>query len=284
MQRFLFVAIGLFLPASLLGQETKQDPNKEAAPVAVPYRLTDTQHVMVRVKINDKGPFNFIVDTGAPIMFFATGPAKKMGLEPKEKALNVLDKVEIEGGLVLTNVKCRIETPFQLEGMNGMGLAGTELHGILGYTVLAKYRMHIDLTKKKMQWTPLAFDPPPPQPIKDKGNSQAGLEMIGTLMKFIGLLSGMKPAGPPQPRGSVGIELAEKDDAVVVTRVLEQSPAANAGLKAQDRILQVGKDEVKTIADVRRHTATVLAGQTVRLVIGRGDEKMEVELKAGEGL
>ena len=31
----------------------------------VPYRLTDTNHFLVRVRINGKGPFNFLVDSGA---------------------------------------------------------------------------------------------------------------------------------------------------------------------------------------------------------------------------
>src|SRR5262249_53014451 len=50
-------------------------------PIAVPYKLLDTKHVMVRVKMNGKGPFNLIMDTGAPALFFATEAAKKAGLE-----------------------------------------------------------------------------------------------------------------------------------------------------------------------------------------------------------
>ena len=35
----------------------------------VPYRITDTKHVLVRVKLNGTGPYNFILDTGAPSVF-----------------------------------------------------------------------------------------------------------------------------------------------------------------------------------------------------------------------
>ena len=48
----------------------------------VPYRLTDTNHFLVRVRINGKGPFNFLVDTGAPALYVATETARKIGLEP----------------------------------------------------------------------------------------------------------------------------------------------------------------------------------------------------------
>ena len=37
--------------------------------------------------------------------------------------------------------------------MNGLGLAGVELHGMIGYNVLARYRMEIDFTRDKMTWT-----------------------------------------------------------------------------------------------------------------------------------
>jgi hypothetical protein len=38
----------------------------------VPYRNTDTNHALVRVRVNGKGPFNFLVDTGAPLLIIST--------------------------------------------------------------------------------------------------------------------------------------------------------------------------------------------------------------------
>src|ERR1035438_1815185 len=66
-----------------------QPPAKEKDPqigrsFQVPYRLTDTNHFLVRVRINGKGPFNFLVDTGAPALYVATETAKKIGLKPAE--------------------------------------------------------------------------------------------------------------------------------------------------------------------------------------------------------
>src|SRR5207249_11448573 len=133
---------------------------------------------------------NFIVDTGAPILFVSTPVGKKLGLAADVKGITVLDKLEFEGGLALEKVKCRVETPFQLEGMNGMGMAGVELHGILGYTVLAHFRMEFDFTRDKMTWTRLAFEPPPPQPVGGKGPQE--LEAIGGLMKAVAFLMGVQ--------------------------------------------------------------------------------------------
>ena len=122
--------------------------------VEVPYRLTRTQHILVRTKINGKGPFHFIVDTGCPILLISEEAAKKAGLTDK-KGRATIDRFELEGGLVQEKVAARVETPFQIEGMNNMGLPGIELHGLMGYTVLAKYRIEMDLSRDRMRWTPL---------------------------------------------------------------------------------------------------------------------------------
>src|SRR4051812_28168678 len=52
----------------------------------IPYRLTETNHALVRVRIDGKGPFNFLVDTGAPALYVGTEAARKAGLEPPGRA------------------------------------------------------------------------------------------------------------------------------------------------------------------------------------------------------
>jgi serine protease DegQ len=156
--RLLAAALAaLCLVPPLWGDEAKKP---DARTYEVPYRMTNFNHVMVRAKINGKGPFNFIVDTGAPALFVSTAAARQAGVEPDGKGWGTFDRFEIEGGVVLEKQKGRIEDPFQLEGMNGMGLAGVELHGMIGYTVLAKYRIEFDFTRNKkpaLEVQPRAF-------------------------------------------------------------------------------------------------------------------------------
>ncbi|MCS7045287.1 MAG: PDZ domain-containing protein [Gemmataceae bacterium] len=278
LRRLLQALVFLGCAASAHAGDSKAD----APSTAVPYRLTDTQHVLVRVKINDKGPFNFIVDTGCPVLIVATPVAKKIGLQA-EKGWAVLDKLELEGGLSQSKVKARVETPFQLEGMNGMGLAGVELHGLLGYSVIAKYKMEFDFTRDQLRWKPLAYDPPEPRPIGVKGGA-GGLEMIAGLMKFLTVLSGLKPAPPPVPRGFLGFQMSQANDGVAVSAVLAKSPAAEAGLRKGDRLLEIDGATITSIADVQRATARLVAGTELRLRIQRGTEKQELKITAGHGL
>ena len=135
----------------------------------VPYRLTDTNHFLVRARINGKGPFNFLVDSGAPALFISTETAKKIGLKPApDDFWTPVDRLDLEGGSRLTGLKARVEDPFQLVGMNALGLPGASIDGILGFTILARFRLEIDLTKDRMTWTRLDHDPrdPPVPPHK----------------------------------------------------------------------------------------------------------------------
>jgi hypothetical protein len=282
--RWLFIALLFASPAVLHAQETKKDGDKktEAKPVLVPFRLTDTNHTMVRLKINGKGPFNFIVDTGCPVLLIAEPVGKQVGLNI-EKGWSVLDKLELEGGLALTKVKARVETPFQITGINRMGLAGVELHGMIGYTVLAKYKMDFDYTKKQMTWTPLAFDPPPPMPLGGKANT-AGMDTMVALVEVLSFLAGGGLPPPAQPRGFFGFELEEKDKAVYVAKVLEKSPAAEAGLQKGDRLLTAQGKEVGSIDALLRQASKITASKTLRLTIERDNEKQELKITAGDGL
>src|SRR5918996_752957 len=91
--RFLLTLVILAAPAFAFAQESEK-----TKPAIVPYRLTDTQHVLVRIKLNGKGPFNFVVDTGCPVLVINTPVAKKAGLEEKNGVAGQ-DNFEVAGRL-----------------------------------------------------------------------------------------------------------------------------------------------------------------------------------------
>ena len=127
----------------------------------VPYRLTKTQHVLVRAKINGKGPFNFIVDTGARPCSSAEGGQEASASKPDKKGWSDFRPLRDRGRRRDRKGQGPGRDLFQLEGMNGLGLAGVELHGVIGYNVLARYRIEYDFTRHKLAWTKLDFEPPP---------------------------------------------------------------------------------------------------------------------------
>ena len=86
-----------------------------------------------------------------------------------------------------------------------------------------------------------------------------------------------------------GFDLSEQDNQVTVVRVVPKSPAAEAGLKPDDRILEAkgevrgeedGKyEEVRFANDIVRQAATVSFGKNLTLKIEREQKKHEVTMK-----
>ena len=281
--RALWLCAGLALS---LGAPLRADEPKKAdlKTYEVPYQLTKTQHILVRAKINGKGPFNFILDTGAPALFVATKAAKKAGVEPDKKGWGAFDKFEIEGGVPVPKAKGRIEDPFQLEGMNGLGLAGAELHGMIGYNLLARYRIEIDLTRDKMTWTELDYDPPLPKGLDGGKGGLPEMDALGGVMKLFGGLLGRKAKPEVVARGFLGLELAGSEGKVTVSKVLEKGPADRAGVKAGDRLTEFDGQKVESDAGLLKLAAQMTAGKAVKLTVLRGDKQQVITVRAGEGL
>jgi hypothetical protein len=284
--KYLLVATFLGVALSTAGAADKKDPPpppKTSTTYEIPYRLTDTKHVLVRVKLNGKGPFNFIIDTGAPALIMTEAVAKKVGGKD-EDGWTMFDKIDIEGGLSIPNPRGVAIDMFQLKGMNSMGLAGAELHGVIGYNILAQYRIEYDFTETKLKWTPVDFKVPKPKRIVDKGGSPGGLEMIGGLIQMLSAFGGIKPNYAIHPRGFLGVEVDGESKEPVVKAVMAGSPADKAGLKVGDRIWRVKGSSVKSTADLLEAIQKLPEGTSLKLSIERGQDTKDLSIELGKGL
>ncbi|MCS7020984.1 MAG: PDZ domain-containing protein [Gemmataceae bacterium] len=265
------------------GSKTATQPAPDTLRYQVPYRLTDTQHVLVRVKINRKGPFNFILDTGAPAVFIPRKVAQKVGVTSDAQGWAVLDRFEIEGGVVLQKVKARIEDLMQLDGMNTLGLAGVELHGVIGYNVLARFRIEYDFTADKLGFQLLPdFEPPDPERLRAEGPDD--IQMFGPFIKMLAALTGIKPNFAVAPRGFVGIEITHDDGKVVIRRVYPDSPAAKAGLQAGDVITAIRSVSIDEPKDLQRALRRAGVGSRQVFTIQRQGQTREITVELGKGL
>lgn len=276
----LAICCGL-IPAVAFADEPA--PANKPAKYEIPYRLTDTKHVLVRVKINEKGPFNLILDTGAPALFLPKPVAKKAGIEVDEKGWGAIEKFELEGGLKVDKVRAHVTDIFQVEGMNSLGVAGVELHGMIGYEVLARFRIQYDFTADKLLFDPLVgFKPPSPEKVDAKGGDD--IQTMGPLVKLISAFLGIKPNFEIVQRGFVGIEFDEVNDAVVIKKVLKGSPAEKAGFKAGDTIAEIKAYSIESSKDLNKALAKAGVGTKLRFSIKRGDKTEEITVELGKGL
>jgi hypothetical protein len=271
--RWLLSVLAFLLPLAARAAETYE----------VPYRLADTKHILVRAKLNGQGPFTFILDTGAPALYLTKSVGQKLGAKEDKRGWVTLDRLEIEGGAVVPKARARVEDLAPVEAINGLGLAGTEVHGLMGYHVLARFRIELDLTRDKMKWTALDYEPPPPR-VGGKGAMPGSINALGAVMKLVGALLGKKANRDVSPRGFLGIELAEVEGAVEVAKVLARSPAAADGLRAGDRVVRFQGKAVKGRAALQQLAAGVAPGAEVKIIVRRSGRETEVGIRAGEGL
>ena len=271
-------------PAPAQDYPPKIAPPGQGAAVEVPYKLTGTMHVMVRLKLNGKGPFNFIIDTGAPALIMSEPVAKKSGAKLDDKEWGEFD-VELEGGLKIPKARGLATDMFQLRGMNALGLAGVELHGVIGYNVLSKYKVEYDFTGDTLKFTDLKFTPPKMVGLgKSAKGGQGSLELVGDMMKFLAPLMGIKPNFALAPRGYLGVEVEADDGKVLVSAVLGGSPAEKAGFKKGDQIATIKGRDVEDLGDLERSMRNQGAGAKLKFGLKRGGDTKETTVELGKGL
>jgi C-terminal processing protease CtpA/Prc len=74
----------------------------------------------------------------------------------------------------------------------------------------------------------------------------------------------------------LGLEVAERDGAVVVEQVAADGPAAVAGVKVGDVLARIGEFEVRTSIDYLRHVFDARAEQPLPLTLRRGARELKV--------
>ena len=297
------LVVSAAISSKLVG-DVKPPPEKHIPQLGkqfqVPYQLTDTNHFLVRARINGKGPFNFLVDSGAPALFIATETAKQIGIKPNQSEFwTPIDRLDLEGGAYLIGIKARVDDPFQLVGMNALGLPGTSIDGILGFTILARFRLEIDLTRDRMVWTRLDHEPPdvavPKPKVGEQGGAPIGIQAmsaLGPLAKGLAFLMGKQPAVDHQPRGFLGLEWSEKDNAgqkvVFIVAVLDGSPAARSGIRPGDQIIRLNDHDIDGLKDAQTALANIHAGEQIALIVDRGPSSpnrvLRLTLTVGDGL
>ena len=280
--------LGLVLVFAGLAPDGPRDPAVGKS-YRVPYHVTDTNHFLVRVRINGKGPFNFLVDTGAPALFVGTEAAKAAGLKSADDEFwTGIKQFDFEGGAYLKDVKARVEDPFQLIGMNALGLPGASIDGILGFTMLARFKIELDPTKDRMVWTRLDYEPQEPfvprGAVKRQGPADVqAMNLLGPLAKGMAAFIGKQPENIRIPRGRLGLILEETDGVLKVGSVVPGSPAAEAGVKPGDVLRWINVKTAKTYPSAFDAASTIKAGSKVEITVRRGNETLELTAKAGEG-
>jgi Aspartyl protease/PDZ domain len=246
-------------------------------PFKVPFDTLKTQHIVIMVKINGKGPYRLIFDTGAPTSLLSNKVAKEAGVMTKDDKIGAkllfgeLPQYPIKtlemGDLTATDLKTMvIDHPTVAAIDKALG----PVQGIIGLTFFGRYKTTIDYQAKEMTFVPVDFTPP---------------DIMKGMMAFMTNPSKLKKVLAPAGQWGFTIAKEAKDDApgVTVKEVLPGSAAALAGLKSGDRLLTLQGRWTDSVVDCYQAASFVRPGQQARLVIQRDGKEIELTVKVAPG-
>jgi hypothetical protein len=271
---FPTLGLGLILFVPCLAQ-AEDAPVK---PVVVPFELLPTGHMTVMVKVNDKGPYKVIFDTGAPMILFNNKLALDAGIIKEKKAgfFGNQGAVKVKslevGSRKADNVLAVVLDHPTVEAISK---AYGPIDGIIGFPFFARYTMTLDYQAKTLTFVPNGYDPP---------DVMKGMEAVLTDM-----ISGKpKPPlvlAPAAQWGLVTAKAAQDDEpGVDIKMVLPASPAAAAGLNPGDRLLTLDGRWTDSVADVYAAAGYVKPGTTVPVKVLRDGKELVLKVKPTSGL
>jgi PDZ domain-containing protein/aspartyl protease len=256
------------------------DPKPDEKPKKVKFELLKTKHIVVEVKINGKGPYRLIFDTGAPLMLINNRIAKDAKVVTKDTkgppiaifgAMGQFIIKDFEmGELKAKNVSTMVMDHPTVAAISE--LFGP-IDGIVGFPFFARYRMTVDYQAKEFTFTPTDYKPS---------------NLFDTLMTQ--MMNAQQDQGPrilvPQAQwGFVADKGTQDDDAGLdVKDVLKGGPMDKAGLKSGDRLLTIDGRWTDTVVDLFEAASHVKPGQTVAAKVKRGGKEIELKVTPTNGL
>jgi len=259
-------ALALSQPPAAPAPRTAEERAKaDKKAVVVPFELLKSRHMAVQVKINGKGPYRLIFDTGAPVNLLNT----KVGKEAEVKG-GLIDTLEI-GDLKVEKVGTMVaDHPTVTAISKALG----PVEGLVGFPVFAKFKTTVDYQKKEMTFTPTDYEP-------------------GDTLKVMMSKLLNPPKEKPEPRTAapagvwgfaVDKAAGDEDAGVTVKEVFAGSAAADAGLKAGDRLLTLDGRWTDSVVDTFTAAGLVKPGRSAVVVVKRDGKEVKLTVKPAAGL
>jgi Aspartyl protease len=156
-RKFFYVSVSCLLMASC-GRFVYSQNKPE--PVEVPFRF-ERSSVLVQVKVNGKGPYNMLLDTGAEQSAIDVNTAKELELKltpigggkavatgKKENTLLLTKLPQIEIGNLTAAELLTVATDFSRISQR----IGVSIHGVIGYNFLKNRVVQFDYPKSTVRF------------------------------------------------------------------------------------------------------------------------------------
>ncbi|HEY1377046.1 MAG TPA: aspartyl protease family protein [Gemmataceae bacterium] len=262
---------------------------EKAGPVKVPFEMLQkgrlmSGHLAVQVKVNGKGPYRLIFDTGAPVILLSARVGKEAGLTGADRAAAKpagflmpgqvrIKKLEV-GSMAAEDLNAVV---FDHPTLKAIADVFGPIDGIVGFPFFARYRTAIDYQAKELTFTPNGYKP---------------TDVMQALMASLAAQPrrGKDRAAPrvvaPAAQWGLRVEKADGDTepGVTVAEVFAGSAAARAGVKAGDRLLTLDGRWTDTVTDCFAAAEDVKPGQPAEIRLLRNGAEVKLTVTPAAGL
>jgi len=281
MKKLLFTLLTLSFFASSELHADDETPKT----ITVPFKLLKTGHFIVETKLNGKGPYLLIFDTGAPTMLINNRIANDSGVMKKGTPKPFFAPFGSAGEFKITKLEIGL---VEALGITAMVMdhptvevfssafkkeLGAPVDGIVGFPFFARYRMTVDYQAKEMTFVPNGYKP---------------INLMESMTKALTDPNGVNAPKIVGPKGLWGFTVDEDSDddepGITIKEVTPNTPAAKAGLKAGDRLLTLDGRWTDSVADTHQASGFIKPGKTAVLVIKRGETELKLKVSPVNGL
>jgi hypothetical protein len=274
------IVLAAFAAIPAFAADKTPDKKIDATPIVVPFELLTSRHMAVQVKINGKGPYRLVFDTGAPMNLINNKIAKESGvIDPKGKksGFGLFGAMGAHEAKTLQIGDAKLEKVATVVMDHPTVMAISEalgpIDGIIGFPFFARYKMTVDYKKKELTLVPNGYKP--------------GDYLEGMMNKLMDAQQSKAPKilAPAGLWGlSLGKESGDDEAGVTVKESLGGGAAAAAGLKPGDRVLTIDGRWTDTIADAYLAATLVKAGREAVVVVKRGGKEIQLTVKVAKGV
>ncbi len=279
----LLAVVGLFAATAPCPAQEPAKP--DAKPVTVPFKLLPSRHMLLDVKVNGKGPYKLIFDTGAPLNLLSSRVGKESGATKRKKAgggfgfglFGGVSQVEVDrlevGGLTAEDLPAVVmDHPTVRAISDAFEDEYGKIEGIVGFPFFGRFATTIDYQRKQLTFKPTDYKPG---------------DFLNDMTRSI-LAAGDKQ-GQPRVVGAAGLwgfSVRPADDdgpGVVVKEVYRDGPVAAAGLKAGDRMLTLDGRWTDSVADAYLAASLVKPGRSAAVVVKRDGKEVKLTVTPTKG-
>jgi len=278
MRKILFSGLALLLSAGLVAAEV------DTKPVTVPFDMIQSGHMSIQIKVNGKGPYRVIFDTGSPVVLLSNRIGTDTGLIKKGGSGSPLDMLFGNVGLAqvksleVGSVKAE-RVPVIIMDHPTVKLMGQMLNlkidGIVGFPFFGRFKTTVDYQAKQLTFVPNGYEP------ADLLKEMESLMLKG-FMKDKPTLKILSPAA--QWGFAVSKEDRDEEPGVVIKEVMPGTPAARAGLEVGDRLLTLNHSWTDSVKECYHVAGRIKAGSEARLMVLRKGKEVEITVKPVAGL